>query len=169
MNKIYFSIIAIFIIGSLFIASCNVHGHFFDRRYWTKSSRIKLKKQEFSESTHFKYNGYIITIHDSIGRKIVSSSLQTPDSSFFKKDTIDLDLTNQYLTKQGFVPTFKRCIENKEIKVYSLKTKKFAYKIKRVVSYGNTNGIHSSYLYIIPENKDTILSWRSFIHGCPSF
>lgn len=154
------------ILFSFTIIACSVNR---DLRYKTKTSTVKLKPFDLSFNYHFKNENYIISVNDSIGSSLTDRFINLQDSSAFKNDTIDLELTDAYWTKTQVIRVLRSCIEMKDINIYSISESEYVNKIKRIVSKSKFNGIHNRYLYTNVSNSDTILYSFSFDTGTPPF
>lgn len=100
-------------------------------------SRIKLLKTKISNteySTHFKMKNHILSIHDSIGNQLKSRFPDIPDSIYLKRDTIDVSHVDQYFIAQNIKYELRKCMERKEIKIYSISQSEYMCEIKRTVS-----------------------------------
>ena len=85
------------IVSTISIIGCSVKRDF---RNKTTSTKVKLNTLDLSLNYHVKQGNYIISIHDSIGKRLTEKFIFLQDSFAFKMDTIDLNLTNPYWTKR---------------------------------------------------------------------
>ncbi|WP_159038385.1 hypothetical protein [Brumimicrobium mesophilum] len=134
-----------------------------------KSNVLRLPIHQADLNSHFKNGNYILSIHDSIGISLKERFKNVPDSEFFKKDTIELSLLNQFFAAHQIKRELRICFESKKINVYSLSNSEYLYKIKRTVSKTKFNDIHSFYFYSNPDDNEEILNSHSFNTGTPSF
>jgi hypothetical protein len=151
---------------SFSLIACSVNR---DLRHKTKTNTVKLNPLNLAFNYHFKNGNYIISINDSIGSSLTDRFINLQDSSAFKNDTIDLELTDAYWTKTQIIRVLRSCIEMNEINIYSISESEYLNKIKRIVSKSKFKDIHSRYLYTNVTNGDTILYSFSFDTGTPPF
>jgi hypothetical protein len=156
----------VFLVLIFLLAACTIER---DIRQAKKSNIIRLSSNELNFNTHLKNGNYIISLNDSIRGKLVKRFQELPDSSVFKLDTIDLQLTNPYLTKKVVARELRKSFEMNKVQIFSLTKSRYLDKIKRTVSRSQYNAIHSYYLYQDIKTGDTILESYSFDTGGPSF
>ena len=154
------------IVSTISIIGCSVKRDF---RNKTTSTKVKLNTLDLSLNYHVKQGNYIISIHDSIGKRLTEKFIFLQDSFAFKMDTIDLNLTNPYWTKSRVERVLRNCIENNEVKIYSSKQSQYIDRIKRTVSKSKFKDIHTYYVYTNLLYGDTILYSFSFDTGTPPF
>ena len=154
------------IVSTISIIGCSVKRDF---RNKTTSTKVKLNTLDLSLNYHVKQGNYIISIHDSIGKRLTEKFIFLQDSFAFKMDTIDLNLTNPYWTKSRVERVLRNCIENNEVKIYSSKQSQYIDRIKRTVSKSKFKDIHTYYVYTNLLYGDTILYSFSFDTDTPPF
>ena len=156
----------VLIVSTISIIGCSVKRDF---RNKTTSTKVKLNTLDLSLNYHVKQGNYIISIHDSIGKRLTEKFIFLQDSFAFKMDTIDLNLTNPYWTKSRVERVLRNCIENNEVKIYSSKKSQYIDRIKRTVSKSKFKDIHTYYVYTNLLYGDTILYSFSFDTDTPPF
>ena len=140
-----------------------------DIRLNTETNTLRITSTTLTLNTHFINGDYIISINDSIGKKIINKFSNLPDSSIFKNDTIDLKLVDQYWTGKYIKRELRKCFEFNQVQIYYISKSKYLHKIQRVVSNSKFKDIHSFYTYKNITNNDTILYSYSFDTGTPPF
>ena len=148
------------------IIGCSVNRDF-RHKYITTTTRLALF--DLTLNNHFKNGNYILSINDSVGNTLTERFINLQDSSVFKNDTIDLELTHVYWTKTPIARALSRSVEMNDVAIYSISESKYLYKIKRTVSKSKLNDIHSHYIFTNKINGDTILQSHSFDTGTPPF
>lgn len=139
-----------------------------DLRNITMTKKVKLKLN-MSLNYHVKNGDYVFSIHDSIGTKLIERFIAFQDSSDFKKDTVDLRYINPYWINKAVKRVLRECIENNEVRIYSIKQSEYINRIRRTVPKAKYKDIHGYYCYTNLLNGDTILYTFSFDCGTPSF
>jgi len=146
--------------------SCSVNQ---GQEYKTTTNTIKLHSLHLEFNYHIKNGNYILSVNDSIGNSLTHLFLNSQDSTVFRNDTIDLELTDSYYTRTPIERVLRHCIEIKDVKIYSISELEYITKITRTVSKSNFKNIHNSYLYTNASKSDTILYSISFDTGTPPF
>jgi len=151
---------------SFVLIACSVNR---DLRHKTTTHTVKLNPVNLAFNYHFKNGNYIISVNDSIRNSLTDRFISLQDSSAFKNDTINLELTDAYWTRTPIKRVLRHCIEMNDVKIYSISESVYLNKIKRTVSKSKFKDIHNRYFYTNPIKGDTILYSFSFDTGTPPF
>ncbi len=156
----------ILLILIVIISACSIHK---DKRQVTKTKTLLISSIDLTSGTHFKNGNYIISVKESVGKDLINKFKNLQDSAVFKKDTIDLQLTDSYWTSIPVSRVLQNCFEINEVQIFSILERKYINKVARIVSKSKINDIHNYYIYTNMLSGDTILNSYSFDTGTPPF
>ena len=123
-------------------------------------SVLNLPISDSNFNTHIKNGNYIISVKEGFKEPIIEELRirykDTLNLSIFEKDTIDLNLTNRFFTRQPIIIELRKRFDDEEVLVYSLSKSKYINTIHRTVSNFKLGDTHNYYLYSNRSKRDTV-------------